>query len=136
MGGCDFSIRPYTYDDVPGDVNLEHFNLTEDDLIYKVIPLAINHPLLIFYYIFLKKKIPYMKQATEVKGKPLTFFASPWSAPAWMKSNNGLIGKGYLLPKYYQTWADYFIKYSSTTVQIFYLGHFKISRLLLVLSKN
>ena len=36
MGGCDFSVRGYTYDDVPGDSDLVHFNLTEDDLTYKV----------------------------------------------------------------------------------------------------
>ena len=36
MGGCDFSVKGYTYDDVPGDVELKHFNLTEDDLLYKV----------------------------------------------------------------------------------------------------
>ena len=28
--------KEYTYDDVPGDVELVHFNLTEDDLVYKV----------------------------------------------------------------------------------------------------
>ena len=35
---------------------------------------------------------------------------SPWSAPAWMKSNNEFYGKGYLLLEYYQTWADYFVR--------------------------
>ena len=36
MGGCDFSTRPYTYCDVE-DPELNKFNLTEDDIIYKVI---------------------------------------------------------------------------------------------------
>ena len=36
MGGCDFSTRPYSYDDIDGDVNLEHFALTEEDTLYKV----------------------------------------------------------------------------------------------------
>ena len=36
MGGCDFSTRPYSYDDTPGDSELLDFALTEDDLIYKV----------------------------------------------------------------------------------------------------
>ena len=42
---------------------------------------------------------------------PLKLFASPWSAPAWMKSNKALTGQGYLLPEYYQAWANYFIKF-------------------------
>lgn len=90
MGGCDFSVKGYTYADVPGDDSLSHFNLTVDDLVYK---------------------IPYVKQASKIKGKALRLFASPWTAPAWMKTNNDLIGKGYLKPEYYQTWADYFIRF-------------------------
>ena len=41
----------------------------------------------------------------------MKLFASPWSAPAWMKSNNHLNGQGYLLPEYYQAWANYFVKF-------------------------
>ena len=36
MGGCDFSIRPYTYVDTEGDINLETFALQEEDLVHKV----------------------------------------------------------------------------------------------------
>ena len=35
MGGCDFSTRPYTYCDVESP-NLEHFELQEEDMLYKV----------------------------------------------------------------------------------------------------
>ena len=38
-------------------------------------------------------------------------YASPWTAPPWMKSNNDYKGQGYLLPEYYQAWADYFVKF-------------------------
>ena len=41
----------------------------------------------------------------------ILLYGSPWSAPAWMKSNNALNGQGYLLPEYYQTWADYYVKF-------------------------
>lgn len=37
MGGTDFSIRAYTYDDFPGDVHLSNFSLAKEDLFYKVI---------------------------------------------------------------------------------------------------
>jgi glucosylceramidase len=36
MGGTDYSTHYYTYDDVANDTSLSHFNLTEEDLVYKV----------------------------------------------------------------------------------------------------
>ncbi|NXT18204.1 GLCM Glucosylceramidase, partial [Syrrhaptes paradoxus] len=36
MGCSDFSVRPYTYDDVPHDYELEHFMLAEEDVKMKV----------------------------------------------------------------------------------------------------
>lgn len=46
--------------------------------------------------------------------KKLNLFASPWSAPAWMKVTNKMIGGGTLKGKfnkeYYITWAHYFIR--------------------------
>jgi glucosylceramidase len=36
MGGIDFSTHYYTYDDVTNDISLSHFNLTEEDLVYKL----------------------------------------------------------------------------------------------------
>ncbi len=43
--------------------------------------------------------------------KNIKLFASPWSAPAWMKTNNALNGRGYLYKRYYQTWANYFVRF-------------------------
>ena len=90
IGGCDFSDRAYTLCDTEGDVELSTFGLTHDDYDYK---------------------IPFIKQAQFVSEKEIKLFASPWSAPAWMKSNNAINGSGYLLPEYYQSWANYFVKY-------------------------
>jgi len=36
MAGCDFSTRPYTYDDHPNDDNLTLFKLQTEDFDYKV----------------------------------------------------------------------------------------------------
>ena len=36
IGGTDFSTRPYTYDDFPGDVTLSNFSLANEDLVHKV----------------------------------------------------------------------------------------------------
>merc|ERR1711970_1155041 len=90
IGGCDFSDRPYTYCDMEGDVDLASFNLTHDDYLYK---------------------IPYILMAKNMSQKEILLYGSPWSAPAWMKSNNALNGQGYLLHEYYQTWADYYVKF-------------------------
>jgi len=44
-------------------------------------------------------------------GGKLTMFASPWSPPAFMKSNNDMLHGGSLLPEYYQAWANYYVKF-------------------------
>ena len=36
IAGSDFSVRPYTYDDVEDDYNLTYFNLVEEDTKYRV----------------------------------------------------------------------------------------------------
>lgn len=90
MGGCDFSPRPYTYVDTPGDVDLNTFTLQEEDLDYK---------------------IPLIKKALSETDRPLKLFGSPWTAPPWMKSNNDYVGYSHLLPEYYQAWANYFVKF-------------------------
>lgn len=54
-------------------------------------------------------QIPIMKRAMELSSRGIMFFASAWSGPSWMKDNNA-ITPGYLLPGYYQLWADYLIK--------------------------
>lgn len=50
----------------------------------------------------------------KVAPQPLKLFASAWSAPAWMKTNNDISGKGQLIGQpggqYYKTWAAYYVK--------------------------
>lgn len=41
----------------------------------------------------------------------MNLFASSWSSPRWMKTNNDWGGIGLLKSKYYQLWADYFVKF-------------------------
>ena len=44
-------------------------------------------------------------------GDDLVFYASPWSPPAFMKTNKNMLRGGSLLPEYYQAWANYFVKF-------------------------
>jgi glucosylceramidase len=86
---CDYSDEMYTYDDVAGDKDLKNFSIEHDR----------------------KARIPFIKRALKVANGNLKLFASPWSPPAWMKTNNEMLHGGKLKPEYAQTWADYFVKY-------------------------
>ncbi|HJY21357.1 MAG TPA: glycoside hydrolase family 30 protein, partial [Hanamia sp.] len=56
-------------------------------------------------------KIPLIKQAIAVANGQLTLLASPWSPPAFMKTNNNLLHGGKLKPEYYSSWAKYYTKF-------------------------
>ncbi len=86
---CDYSDEMYTYDSVAGDKDLKNFSIDHD----------------------MKYRIPFIKRAEEVANGNIKIFASPWSPPAWMKTNSEMLHGGKLKPAYYQTWADYFVKY-------------------------
>lgn len=87
IGSCDYSAELYTYDDVPGDVELKHFSIEKDRA-----------------YI-----LPMIKEILEIR-PDLKFYASPWSPPGWMKTG-GLICGGWMRSKYIDVYADYIIKY-------------------------
>lgn len=88
INSCDFSSDNYTYVN-DGDSALNTFNIAHD----------------------LKYKIPFIKSAMDAAGGKLTLFASPWSPPAFMKTNNDMLHGGKLKPEYYQSWANYYIKF-------------------------
>ncbi|XP_039972803.1 lysosomal acid glucosylceramidase [Xiphias gladius] len=94
MASCDFSTRLYTYADTPGDYNLDNFTLAPEDI---------------------DMKIPLLQRAQALSPRPLSLLASAWSAPAWMKTNGALIGKGSLKGqpggKEHKTWAQYYIRF-------------------------
>lgn len=93
IGASDFSLKPYTLDDMPaGDVDpsLAHFNVTPN----------------------LHDVIPTVQEALQIH-PGLRIIASPWSAPAWMKTSGNLIS-GELLPAYESAYADYLVRYVET----------------------
>ncbi|XP_023235434.1 putative glucosylceramidase 4 [Centruroides sculpturatus] len=100
IASCDFSTHVYSYDDVPGDANLTHFSLTEEDS---------------------KLKIPLIHRAQKMQSKSIKLFASPWSAPGWMKSSRKMGGPGILKEEYYQTWAEYFVNKSICIMRKLYV---------------
>ena len=55
--------------------------------------------------------IPMIKEAASKAGQPLKILASPWSPPAWMKTNGQMNHGGKLKPEYRQAWANYLVRY-------------------------
>ena len=53
--------------------------------------------------------IPVLKQILAIN-PAIKILGSPWSAPAWMKTNDRVKG-GHLKPEYYGAYAAYFVKY-------------------------
>lgn len=88
MNSCDFSLSQYSYAPVEGDLELENFSIEEDQA----------------------DLIPMIKDAMAASQDGFEIFASPWTAPPWMKDNKKWVG-GKLLPEYYDTWALFFSKY-------------------------
>lgn len=58
-----------------------------------------------------KHRIPMLKQAIKAAGGKITTYASPWSAPAFMKDTNNMLQGGKLLPEYNAAWANYYVKF-------------------------
>ncbi len=56
-------------------------------------------------------RIPLIKKAIATSGGKLQLFASPWSPPAFMKSNKSMLQGGFLLPEFYESWATYITKF-------------------------
>lgn len=85
---CDFSSDIYTYIS-EGDAALKSFSIQHDK----------------------QFRIPFIKQAIAAAGGKLTLYASPWSPPAFMKTNNDILHGGKLKKEFYQSWANYYTKF-------------------------
>ena len=89
MNSCDFSLGNYACADVPGDLKLRHFSMAREK----------------------QWLIPMMQAAKRIVGAPFKLFVSPWSPPAWMKTNGEMNHGGKLKPECRATWALYFCRF-------------------------
>jgi len=55
--------------------------------------------------------LPMIQAAQQVAGRKLQLLVSPWSPPAWMKSNGQMNGGGHLLAQYRAAWARCFVEF-------------------------
>ena len=89
MNSCDFSLGHYAHVEQEGDVALESFSIARDE-----------------QYI-----LPMIRAAQRISAQPLQIVASPWSPPAWMKSNAQMSHGGQLKPEYARAWAMCFVRF-------------------------
>lgn len=90
IGASDLDPEPFSYNDLAEgqqDPELKQFSIKPDE----------------------KYLIPVLKQILAINPK-IKLLGSPWSPPAWMKSNNSTIG-GELLEQHFGSYALYFVKY-------------------------
>ncbi len=57
-----------------------------------------------------EKRIPLIKECQKAAGQ-LTFFAAPWSPPAYMKTNNDICHGGKLKDEFRALWAEYYARF-------------------------
>jgi glucosylceramidase len=90
VGASDLDDHVFSYDDMPkgkADVALKNFTMAEDQ----------------------KNLIPVLKKIIALN-PTIKIMGSPWSAPAWMKSNGSPKG-GSLKKEFYTAYAQYLVKY-------------------------
>jgi len=93
IGSSDLNRRAFTYNDLSEgqtDPDLSAFDLGADK----------------------RTVVPVLQEILEIN-PDINILGSPWSAPAWMKTNGSLIG-GSLEQDYYEVYAQYFVKYLET----------------------
>lgn len=88
IDSCDFSVASYSAVEWPDDAELSTFALKHDE----------------------KNIIPYIRAAYRTAGKSLPVMLSPWSPPAFMKTNRSRYG-GRLKREFYPLWAGYICRY-------------------------
>jgi glucosylceramidase len=85
---CDFSSGSYTYVK-EGDNQLTSFTIDHDR----------------------QFRIPFIKRVIAAAGGKIILYASPWSPPAFMKTNQEMLHGGKLKPGSEQNWAMYYTKF-------------------------
>jgi glucosylceramidase len=89
IDSSDFSLGVYSAMTDPEDTMMNSFTLQRDE--QYILPLIIA--------------------AQDKSGEPLDLMLSPWSPPAFMKTNGEKLHGGKLKPEYRQFWAEYICRY-------------------------
>ncbi|SFB82681.1 glucosylceramidase [Flexibacter flexilis DSM 6793] len=93
IGASDFSLKDFSYNDLQEgqtDPNQQQFSMAEEQT----------------------DLLPMLKKVKAVSSE-VKMMGSPWSPPAWMKTNNSFI-QGEVKTEHYQAFANYLAKYVKT----------------------
>ena len=89
INSCDFSLGNYAHVEAPGDTDLKTFSIARNK----------------------ESLIPLIKDALNITNNEIRIMASPWSPPAWMKTNNQMNFGGKIKEEYKKPWAAYYCKF-------------------------
>lgn len=89
LDSCDFCLDTYEAMSDPQDMGLKSFNFERTE----------------------KYILPMLEDIRKVTGENLKLMLTPWSPPAFMKTNGSRVQGGKLRPEYRQMWAEYICRY-------------------------
>ncbi|MDD3277715.1 MAG: glycoside hydrolase family 30 beta sandwich domain-containing protein [Lachnospiraceae bacterium] len=89
MDSCDFSTEMYEAMSDANDIDMTSFSFARTE----------------------KYIMPMLEDAQKAAGKPLELMLSPWSPPAFMKTNGQRTFGGSIKPEFQKMWADYICRY-------------------------
>jgi glucosylceramidase len=89
MNSCDFALGNYAHVEQPDDFALESFNIERDR----------------------RALLPFIQAALRAVGRPIKLLVSPWSPPAWMKTNGEMNHGGRLRAECRAVWAQCFVRF-------------------------
>ena len=87
MNSCDFSLENYSYV-ADNDTELKTFSIAREE----------------------RYVIPALREAWK-RSPEMRLYFSPWSPPAWMKTNGEMNHGGHLKPEYRALWAEYYCRF-------------------------
>ena len=89
INSCDFSLENYAHVETTGDTELKTFSISRNK----------------------KTLIPFIKDALKKTKNKIRIMASPWSPPAWMKTNDQMNFGGKIKDEHKKSWANYYCKF-------------------------
>ena len=89
MNSCDFALGNYAHVETPDDFALQSFSIERDR----------------------QSLLPFIQAAQRVARTPIKLLVSPWSPPAWMKTNGEMNHGGRLRPECRAAWAQCFVRF-------------------------
>lgn len=98
MNSCDFALGNYTYVE-EGDGELKTFDISHDRK--EILPMIADA---------VETRRGWSRAAGE-EDTGIRFLMSPWSPPAFMKTNGEMNHGGKLKKEYQEAWAKYFVKF-------------------------